>query len=299
MVNTSLHLAEYKHPSKIAAQQFSLLVGIDDHKAALLQTLDMLLNQDKVVAWHKKHHKGRLNMVGQLLQADPLIILSGEVGCGKTALAQSVATPLAEQTGTSVRVFETPSNIRGGGLVGEISSRITEAFDFVVTQTRDKEISLLIIDEADDLATSREQNQAHHEDRAGLNVLIKQLDLLKKNDKRVAVIMITNRIDVIDPAVRRRCSLHLMFERPSGVRLKELLVSLLHGVDYKDAELSKLIQACEAPSIRYSPSDIVHRIFKQAVYDAISKDEPLTIALVTRRVKLTEPTPMLQKATIQ
>jgi SpoVK/Ycf46/Vps4 family AAA+-type ATPase len=299
MVNTSFNLIEYKHPNKTAAQQFEHLVGIDEHKAALLQTLDMLLNEEKVKAWHKKHHKGKLNMVGQLVQADPLVILSGEVGCGKTALAQSVATPFAEQIGTNIRVFETPSNIRGGGLVGEISSRITDAFSYVTMQTKHNEISLLIIDEADDLATSREQNQAHHEDRAGLNVLIKQLDMLKKNEKRICVIMITNRIDVIDPAVRRRCSLHLTFERPSGERLKGLIVSILEGIDYKDTELSKLIQACEAPATRYSSSDIVHRICKQAVYDAISKDEPLTVSLITKRVKLTEPTPMLQKATVQ
>lgn len=299
MVKTSLTLAECQHPNKTAARQFAQLVGIDEQKAALQQTLDMLLNEDKVVAWHKKHHKGRLNMVGQLLQADPLIILSGEVGCGKTALAQSIATPFAEQAGINIRVFETPSNIRGSGLVGEISSRITEAFTYIMSQVKEKEIALLIIDEADDLATSREQNQAHHEDRAGLNVLIKQLDLLKKSEKCIAVIMITNRIDVIDPAVRRRCSLHLTFERPSGEQLKGLLTSLLEGIDYRDIELSKLIQVCEAPKTRYTSSDIVHRICKQTVYDAITKDEPLTVSQLIKRVKMTEPTPMLQKAIIQ
>jgi hypothetical protein len=38
--------------------------------------------------------------------------------------------------------------------------------------------AILVIDEADDLATGRGQTQAHHEDRAGVNVLIKQINQL-------------------------------------------------------------------------------------------------------------------------
>ena len=59
---------------------------------------------------------------------DPLIILSGEVGCGKTELANSIASPLAKKLDIIIKTYETPSNIRGSGRVGEISSRITGNF---------------------------------------------------------------------------------------------------------------------------------------------------------------------------
>jgi len=299
MVNTSLKLVEYQHPNKTSSRDYAQLIGLDSHKIALLQTLNMLLNQRKVTEWNKKHHGGRLGLAQQVLQADPLIILSGEVGCGKTALAQSVATPLSEELGKRIRVFETPSDIRGGGLVGEISSRITATFEQVLVQTKDDEVSLLIIDEADDLATSREQNQAHHEDRAGLNVLIKQLDLLKKSGKRIVVLMITNRIAVIDPAVQRRCSLHLTFERPSPEQLKGLFGSLLQGIKLSERDVNQLLHACEAHAVRYTASDIVHRVGKGAVYEAIHDDQPLTVEGIIKWIRLTPPTPLLQKASIQ
>jgi ATP-dependent 26S proteasome regulatory subunit len=93
-----------------------------------------------------------------------------------------------------------------GGHVGELSARITEAF----TQAKARAVAIgrgiLIIDEADDLATGRSQMQAHHEDRAGVNVLIKQINQLSTGSPPIALIMIINRADILDPAVIRRAS---------------------------------------------------------------------------------------------
>ncbi|MGG2362463.1 AAA family ATPase, partial [Salmonella enterica] len=87
--------------------------------------------------------------------------------------------------------------------VVEISNRITEAFTQAKSKVKGHDIGILIIDEADDLATDREQNQAHHEDRTGLNVLIKQIDTVGREKSNLAVILITNRLKVLDPAVVR------------------------------------------------------------------------------------------------
>jgi len=86
------------------------------------------------------------------------------------------------------------------------------------TRTRAESIGrgILVLDEADDLATRRGQMQAHHEDRAGVNVLIKQIDQLSKAKAPITVIIITNRADVLDPAVVRRAALRLDFHRPDG-----------------------------------------------------------------------------------
>lgn len=293
MVDNAIRLAEVIHPNKDAKKDFTLLVGIDHQKKELLTTLELLLDQSKLSDWEKKHHHKGLPIMSLLKTSNPLVILSGEVGCGKTALAQCIATPLSELLGNQVKVFETPSNIRGGGLVGEISNRITEVFESVKAKLKDNEAGLLIIDEADDIATSRAQNQAHHEDRAGLNVLIKQIDAIQKSKKRLAVIMITNRMTVLDPAVRRRTSLHLVFDRPNTETLAEVFTWIFTGVDINKAQLNDLIKYCTNQTIPYSFSDLIQRVAKQTLYRSVELKQPFSIALYSEILKSTEPTPLL------
>lgn len=293
MVETTLKLPETHHPSKEALKDYNLLIGIDEQKKELLKTLELLLDDKKIQQWEKKFHSKGLAIMAHLKTGNPLIILSGEVGCGKTALALSVATPLADILGNPVKVFETPSNIRGGGLVGEISNRITEVFEAAKNRLKNNEIGLLIIDEADDIATSRAQNQAHHEDRAGLNVLIKQIDSIKKSNIQLVVIMITNRAVVLDPAIRRRTALHLLFERPAEEKLAEVFTWILNGTDYKKHDIEQLLSVCATRPIPYSFSDLIQRVAKQALYEAVEQKVPFTAALLLQILKQTEPTPLL------
>lgn len=293
MVDNAIRLAEVIHPNKDSKKDFMSLVGIDHQKKELLTTLELLLDQSKLMDWEKEYHHKGLPIMSLLKTSNPLIILSGEVGCGKTALAQCIGTPLSELLGLQVKVFETPSNIRGGGLVGEISNRITEVFESVKAKLKDNEAGLLIIDEADDIATSRAQNQAHHEDRAGLNVLIKQVDTIQKSKKRLAVIMITNRITVLDPAVRRRTSLHLVFDRPQGQTLIDVFNYIFKGVDVKTDEIDWLAKYCAGLDIPYSFSDLIQRVAKQTLYRSVELKQSFSVALYTEILKSTEPTPLL------
>src|SRR5690606_8904361 len=107
---------------------FERLVGIEGHKDLLMDFLELTLRPEKFSAWIKNNHPDGLPFASELDFSSPLIILSGEVGCGKTALAGSVATPLGKRIDSRILVLETPTNLRGSGLVGEISKRITEAF---------------------------------------------------------------------------------------------------------------------------------------------------------------------------
>ena len=293
MVDSAIRIPEVNHPNKESKKDYNSLVGIDNQKNELLKTLEMLFDQTKLKAWEKKFHSKGLPIMSLLKTSNPLIILSGEVGCGKTALAQCIATPLSENLKMPVKVFETPSNIRGGGLVGEISNRITEVFESVKTKLKEGEAGLLIIDEADDIATSRAQNQAHHEDRAGLNVLIKQIDSIQKSNKKLVVIMITNRMTVLDPAVRRRTSLHLVFERPNSETLPEVLNYIFTGLEYQSADLSPIISFCLEQAIPYSFSDLIQRVAKQSLYESVERMQPFSIKLFTEIMKKTEPTPLL------
>jgi AAA+ superfamily predicted ATPase len=282
-----------EHPNKAAEKEFNQLIGIEKEKSKLLSSLTHLLDDKWIKEWLKIHHSNNLPIFEHVSSGTPLVVLEGDVGCGKTALAQSIGTILSNEVNKKIKVFETPSNIRGGGLVGEISNRITETFDQTKRNLKKDELGILIIDEADDIATSREQNQAHHEDRAGLNVLIKQLDLIKRDDKKLAVILITNRVGVLDPAVRRRSSLQLRFNRPTGSDLKDLLRYILTDVATSEKEVENLVNNLSKKEILYSFSDLVQRVTKDAIYNSIEKNIPFSLKSFKESLDQIMPSPRM------
>ena len=263
---SELHLHESKHPNKDARATFDGLVGLDSQKEQLVEELTLLLDASRIERWRKKHHAKGLPILDTLAKGAPLVMLSGEVGCGKTALATSVATPIAEKLDAQVACLETPSNVRGTGLVGDLSNRVTTVFSMAKAKVSGAtRYGVLVIDEADDLTTSRAQLQAHHEDRAGLNVLVKQIDMLARATPGLAVILITNRVAVLDPAIRRRVALHLTFERPARDARRALFTSLLRGTNATERDLDELARKSERKDIPFSSSDIVHRVARIAL----------------------------------
>lgn len=292
----TLTLLEAKHPDKRAEEVFETLIGIDRQKEELVSTISFLFDKERVVKWMKQHHKKNLTFVERVLHEMPLVILSGEVGCGKSALANSVGTPVAKQLGKRLTCFETPSDIRGGGRVGELSARVTSAFQQAKAKVKVKgdQLGLLIIDEGDDLATSRSQNQAHHEDRAGLNVLVKQIDSIAREQANLVVILITNRVTVLDPAIMRRSSLHLKFNRPNDEDRRKVFEYLFGGSTISDKELDNLVGASKASSTPFSYSDLINRIAKQAVFRAVNLNEPFSPSVYLEVLKESEPSPPLE-----
>lgn len=296
---TTINLIEEKHPKKEYKRSYESLIAIDEQKAELFEQLNLLFNRNQLAEWRKRHHSKELPIFDLTQNTTPLIILSGEVGCGKTALAQSIGTPIGEKLNKQVMVISTPSNIRGSGLVGEISSRITEVFQSFVAKVKEDQCGLLIIDEADDLATSRSQNQAHHEDRAGLNVLIKQIDMVAQQSKQLAVIMITNRIDVLDPAILRRATAVIEFQRPTGKKLKEVLQFILRGSrQYDEQEFEYLAKVIGKYSIAFSFSDIIHRAGRTAMLKAYQNNQPYSINHLIDSFNHISPTPLLKSNNI-
>lgn len=287
-------LLETIHPQDDARTAYAALVGIDDNKQWLLDELTALLDADRLAAWEKKHHKKGIALARRWKKSTPLVLLSGEVGCGKSALAGSVGSPLSDSLDRKVVAVETPSDLRGWGHVGEMSARITDAFDQARRRARETRAGLLIIDEADDVATARSQNQAHHEDRAGLNVLIKQLDQVARSKDPLAVILITNRHAVLDPAVRRRTALHLTFERPNAVSLAAVFGHLLEGIHTTTAEIDKLVRAShrETP---FSYSDLVDRLARAVLRTAQRRDVPVSVALFLDALRDLEPSPLMER----
>jgi AAA+ superfamily predicted ATPase len=294
MSTQPLKLMQHGHPDKLSKKKYESLVGIDDHKTDLLFALQSILDNKGLSAWIKEHHPKGLPYIERVLTSDSLVILSGDVGCGKTELAHSVGTPLSDlMGGETVILFETPSDIRGGGHVGEVSLRITAAFEFAKSALKKGEYGILLIDEGDDLATSREQMQAHHEDRSGVNVLIKEIDKIQRDKVNLAVILITNRANALDAAVMRRANLHLEFTRPDDTVLEILFKQLFDGVELTDKDLKAIISACSAKKTRYSFSDVTKRIGKQSIIAAWRQNVPLSKEIIVETIHKTKPSPEL------
>jgi SpoVK/Ycf46/Vps4 family AAA+-type ATPase len=124
---TELRLLETIHPAREGTKEFEGLFGIDPIKEALVDELALILDRNRLETWTQRHHAKGLGVLDVARSTLPLILLSGDVGCGKTALASCVATPVARAIDQRIVCLETPSDIRGGGHVGELSARITEA----------------------------------------------------------------------------------------------------------------------------------------------------------------------------
>lgn len=289
-----LQLLESKHPLDEAQSSYDSLIAIDEQKAALMNTLSFFFNRSKIEKWHNKHHHSKLAFLENIANGTPLIILAGDVGCGKTALANCIATPLGKLLDKRVYCFETPSNIRGGGRVGEISNRITEAFTQVKAKVKGENVGLLIVDEADDLATNREQNQAHHEDRSGLNVLIKQIDSIAKEKANLAVILITNRLKALDPAVIRRATQVIIFKRPDDEARKQVFQSLLKGCHTTDKDIMELTKASDKGDKPYSFSDLIQKVGRQALIRSIEEDRPFDKKILLEVLSKVEPSPLIK-----
>jgi SpoVK/Ycf46/Vps4 family AAA+-type ATPase len=284
------------HPTRDRMIEFDALFGIDTIKDALTSELALILDRKRLADWAKYHHAKGIGILDITRSTPPLILLSGDVGCGKTALASCVATPVAHALDQRIACLETPSDIRGGGHVGELSARITEAFTQAKMRAAAVGRAILIIDEADDLATGRGQMQAHHEDRAGVNVLIKQINQLATGAAPIALIMITNRADALDPAVIRRAALRLTFERPNEKARFAVFQRILQGTNATDADIRELVKLT-AHNIPYTYSDLTDRIGRLALRQAWKSNQPFGVAALKAAIAEIEPSPPMDGRT--
>jgi SpoVK/Ycf46/Vps4 family AAA+-type ATPase len=187
-----------------------------------------------------------------------------------------------------------PVRHTGPGACGR-STRVTESFTQAAARAKSIGRGLLIIDEADDLGTSRSQMQAHHEDRAGVNVLIKQIDQLSTIATPMAVIMITNRADAVDPAVIRRAALQLHFERPSDETRAAIFRRMLEGTKATEAQIRELVTLTKR-GVPYTSSDLTDRIAGLALRRAWKSNQAFGPAAVKACISEVAPSPLMQMA---
>jgi len=86
---------EFPDPS--AARKFASLVGLDEMKDRLLKEARLLLDPDSLTAWSNKHHPQKTRIIELFRDRPPLFIFAGDVGTGKTALAETFGDAVARE----------------------------------------------------------------------------------------------------------------------------------------------------------------------------------------------------------
>ena len=300
MTKTDLFDEVRELPDPVAEQKFSQLVGLDQLKELLLKEGQLLLVPELLDKWCRKFHGTILPGVKILQQRSPLIVFSGDVGTGKTTLADSFGDSIARKQGVRVTLFRLSLITRGRGAVGEMTSLISRAFGEVEDVARRganksgkaRSAVILVIDEADALAESRATEQMHHEDRAGVNALIRGIDRFARNQLPALVVLCTNRHETLDPAVLRRAAIHHKFDRPTTAQTEFLLRAALKDIfdDKQYRELAKLLGPERNGRVYgFTFSDVAQRFVPSLLLEAFP-DRPVTFELALSIAKRIEPT---------
>lgn len=272
------------------------LVGFETKFNRIYGNLKLLLDQDGLKAWSKKHHKVELPIIGQLTERYPLIVLAGDAGTGKTVSAEAIADKMTRELKKEGFFLKLSTRVRGEGLHGQMGNLVNDAFAEVKKQAGKNRLAFLLIDEADAIATTRSTLQMHQEEKAAVNTLIQKIDEIRDLKGRVIIFMATNRLHFIDEAILRRAAVILEFERPTEEERKELFEKSLEGIKFSKKELHELAELTspeQNEEVGHSFSDIRLKILPEAIA-ASFPDSPLTFEILCEIIKSVKPSPKIK-----
>lgn len=269
-------------PDPEAKRRYDQLVGLDEVKLLLTKESRLLINPSLLDQWSERHYKKKIRLIDIFKRKPSLFIFAGDVGTGKSSLAETFGDTLARGEKISVLLYRLSLKSRGNGMVGDMTNLISAAFTEVHGEAKraagGKKPStayILLIDEADALAQSRELDQMHHEDKAGVNALIRGIDSISTSRLPVIIVMCTNRLSALDPAVRRRAASIFEFKRPSDEQREMMFTSAFEDTGITAKELSSLVKATgPAVGIDYgfTYSDIMQRMLPGILLNAFPDD---------------------------
>lgn len=290
----------FELPDPERRAQLEQLVGLDEEKERLVKEGRALLDPESLESWSKQFHGNVLPAIEELRNRPPLMIFAGDVGTGKTSLAESFGDAIARREKIGITVMRLSLRARGSGAVGEMTRLVGSAFAGVAEVARQgvrarggkpAKAVILIVDEADALAQSRETEQMHHEDRAGVNALIRGIDALRSGRLPAIVVMCTNRIEALDPAILRRASVRMRFRRPDLRQRIHVLQSAL-GNALSEGEILRIAEATGTAQDRpygFTYSDLRERLVPGIVLDAYPQ-QAITISGAMATLSRIEPT---------
>ena len=296
MNEVEIFTSKTKLPDTYLNEKARTLLGFDARYQRIKKQLELLLRVSDLDVWNRKYHKGSLSLIALIREQYPLVVFCGDVGTGKSAMAECLANRLIEEVKSADSIlFKLSNRVRGDGKVGLMGTLLSEALTEVVKSAGKARRAILIIDEADSLAAARTSGQNHHEDRVAVNTLIQDIDELRKYRGRVLVILCTNRSAVLDPAIRRRAAVVEEFKRPNSTERRQLFEMDLDALGMDDKQYQRLVEAtgaCEGlPNWTYS--DIRTRLYPAAVAEAFP-DRQLTFGDLIETTKRLRPSPIVE-----
>lgn len=165
-----------------------------------------------------------------LLEIPNGVLLYGPPGTGKTMLAKAIAKEC------NIPFINISYNIIENKYYGE-SPKILKAYFTLADKIKP---CIIFFDEIDGFLSTR--NSLDQSSVNGLKTLFLTLmDGLIGKDSSILIIGATNRVDQIDPAVRRRLSNHICMDKPSEIQIKAYVNILLPSESFDDSLYSSLV----------------------------------------------------------
>ena len=197
------------------------------------------------------------------------VLLGGPPGTGKTLLARAVAgesgTPFLKVSGSQFVEL----------LVGVGAARVRELFE----KARSLKPAIIFIDEIDSIARARSSNASmgggNDEREQTLNQILTEMDGFQ-SDTGIVVMAATNRIDILDPAIKRpgRFDRQITISNPN---LKERLAILkVHARGKKLKEGLSLSQVA-LRTIGFSGADLANLLNEAAILATRRKKKWITM----------------------
>jgi cell division protease FtsH len=197
------------------------------------------------------------------------VLLEGPPGTGKTLLARAIAgesgTPFLKVSGSQFVEL----------LVGVGASRVRELFE----KARDLKPCIVFIDEIDSIARARSASNSmgggNDEREQTLNQILTEMDGFQ-SDNGIVVIAATNRIDILDPAIKRpgRFDRQITINNPN---LKERLAILKVHARGKKFKPELSLSQIALRTIGFSGADLSNLLNEAAILATRRKKKWITM----------------------
>ena len=198
------------------------------------------------------------------------VLLGGPPGTGKTLLAKAIAgeagVPFLKVSGSQFVEL----------LVGVGAARVRELFE----KARSLKPSIIFIDEIDSIARARSGNNnmggGNDEREQTLNQILTEMDGFE-SDSGVVVIAASNRIDILDPAIKRagRFDRQITINNPNLKERQSILK--VHARGKKLDELVSIAQIAQR-TIGFSGADLANLLNEAAILATRRKKSTISMA---------------------